>query len=440
MPIASREVTTQEKQPQLTSTLHSNDAVGTRSEKTSRRGRAPPVDPFSGEAPDVLFEDWMPGLLRAAEWNGWSEHETLIQLAGHLRGRALQEWGLLTNGERKSLNEATAVLRSRLDPSSRALAAQDFRHASQQEKESVSDFIRRLEQLFKLAYRRDGMSEETRGTLLHGQLKEGLRYEIMKAPAVLGSHGYRELCLASRNEEKRLAELAKRRQYSKTPQMSTSSKIRREQPAKDQDTKSPSESLSSQRQQRGEGRNTTQKKCFTCQEPGHFARDCPSRDENSTSLRQRTAGTKQVSAAATVLLPSPVTPQVMPYLLSSSDSEAEGEGVRQVRINDQGSHQQFADVVVGGVPVAGVVDSGAEITIMNGRLFAKIAAVARLKKSQLKPPDRIPKTDHEWEALCKDSSCCTSEEKPTKTPRQDPENLRSSCVCSRWSHGPGRQL
>ena len=108
--------------------------------RTSRRGRAPPVDPFDRES-DVLFEDWMPGLLRAAEWNGWTEHETLIQLAGHLRGRALQEWGLLTAREKKSLEQVTAVMRNRLDPSSRALAAQDFRHASQQEGESVADFI-----------------------------------------------------------------------------------------------------------------------------------------------------------------------------------------------------------------------------------------------------------------------------------------------------------
>ena len=39
---------------------------------------------------------------------------------------------------------------------------------------------------------------------------------VMKAPAVSGSHTYRELCLAARNEEKRLAELAKRRQYLKS--------------------------------------------------------------------------------------------------------------------------------------------------------------------------------------------------------------------------------
>ena len=38
----------------------------------------------------------------------------------------------------------------------------------------------------------------------------------MEAPTVSGSHGYQELCLAARNEEKRLAELAKRRWHHKT--------------------------------------------------------------------------------------------------------------------------------------------------------------------------------------------------------------------------------
>ena len=167
-----------------------------------RRGKAPPVDSFSGESPDMLFEDWLPTLQRAAEWNRWSQRETLIQLAGHLRCRALQEWGLPS----ALVEEATAAMGNCLDPSSRAMAAQDFRHAKG---ESVSDFIRRVEQLFKLAYGKDGTSEETRGTLLHGQLQEGLIYDIMKAPAVSGCRGYKEVCLAARNEEKRLIELAK---------------------------------------------------------------------------------------------------------------------------------------------------------------------------------------------------------------------------------------
>ena len=74
-------------------------------------------------------------------------------------------------------------MQTRLDPCSRALAAQDFCHASQRDSESVLDFIRWLEQLFK----------PTSG---------GLHYEVMKAAAVSGSHTYKELCLSARNEER----------------------------------------------------------------------------------------------------------------------------------------------------------------------------------------------------------------------------------------------
>ena len=36
----------------------------------SRRGKAPPVDPFSGHQQELTFDDWLPTLERAAEWNG----------------------------------------------------------------------------------------------------------------------------------------------------------------------------------------------------------------------------------------------------------------------------------------------------------------------------------------------------------------------------------
>lgn len=50
---------------------------------------------------------------------------------------------------------------------------------------------------------------ETRSALLYGQLQDGLKYEIMRAPSVSGSQTYKELCLATCNEEKQLAELRK---------------------------------------------------------------------------------------------------------------------------------------------------------------------------------------------------------------------------------------
>ena len=31
----------------------------------------------------------------ASSWNGWTPEELLMQFAGHLRGRALQEWNQL---------------------------------------------------------------------------------------------------------------------------------------------------------------------------------------------------------------------------------------------------------------------------------------------------------------------------------------------------------
>jgi len=49
-----------------------------------RRGRAPPVEMFSGENPGTHLDDWLPSLHCAANWNNWTEEEQLMQLAGHL--------------------------------------------------------------------------------------------------------------------------------------------------------------------------------------------------------------------------------------------------------------------------------------------------------------------------------------------------------------------
>ena len=106
-------------------------------EPVVRRGKAPPVDMFTGEDAEVRFEDWLPSLQRAANWNGWSADEQLIQLAGHLRGRAWQEWLLLEEEERATLATAIRALKEALGPGSKILAAQDFRHTTQEDTESV---------------------------------------------------------------------------------------------------------------------------------------------------------------------------------------------------------------------------------------------------------------------------------------------------------------
>lgn len=77
--------------------------------------------------------------------------------------------------------------------------------------------------------------------------------------------------------------------------------------------------------------------------------------------------------------------------LVSSDSE-DDFGVRQVRIEDRESRQQYANVQLEGFPAHGIIDTGSDITIMGIDLFKKVAAVPRLRKSQFQRADKTPRT------------------------------------------------
>lgn len=165
-----------------------------------RTGKAPPVDLFTGESDELKFNNWLCTLQRASDWNGWRDEETLLQLAGHLRGRAIQQWSLLDETEKHDF---------------KVLAVHDFRHLAQGKKETVSELIRRLERTFRIAYGRDSMSVETRDALLYSQLQDALKHELMRSPAVSGSTSYKDLCVAARNEERRISGLKKWEAYNK---------------------------------------------------------------------------------------------------------------------------------------------------------------------------------------------------------------------------------
>ena len=84
-----------------------------------RRGKAPPILPFSGENFDLQLDDWLTALEQASIWNRWSDGDKLLQLAGHCRGQALTEWNLLDANEKAMFSTAVDVLRACLDPGSK---------------------------------------------------------------------------------------------------------------------------------------------------------------------------------------------------------------------------------------------------------------------------------------------------------------------------------
>ena len=66
--------------------------------------------------------------------------------------------------------------------------------------------------------------------------------------------------------------------------------------------------------------------------------------------------------------------------------------MKQIVVTDKGSKAQHARVSVNGVPANGVIDTAADITIIGGELFARVAAAARLRKKDFRKADKIPHT------------------------------------------------
>ena len=74
--------------------------------------------------------------------------------------------------------------------------------------------------------------------------------------------------------------------------------------------------------------------------------------------------------------------------------------MRVVRLTDKGSNPQCVKLLIQGVPAYGIIDSGADFTKIGGVLFKKVAAVAKLKKRDLKRPDKTPRNyDHTLPSL-----------------------------------------
>jgi len=85
------------------------------------------------------------------------------------------------------------------------------------------------------------------------------------------------------------------------------------------------------------------------------------------------------------------SPNPLDFLASSLSESEEDGGIRLVRLEDKSSHPKCARVGIQGVPAYGIVDTGADITVIGGELFKKVAAVVRLRKKNFKEADKTPR-------------------------------------------------
>ena len=165
-----------------------------------------------------------------------------------------------------------------------------------------------------------------------------------------GALTYQGLCLAARNEGKHQAELRKHVKYKKD----SSHKPAGKKPASPIAMKQPPQLEKSA--DRNKGREF-QRRCYICGVYGHISRDCKATKKESSGQSEGPSGT--VPKTRIVDLQPTVSDDPRTYL--HSDSE-----VCVVRVQDEGSKRHYAHVTVEGMETQGLVNTGTDITIIDG--------------------------------------------------------------------------
>ena len=217
---------------------------------------------------------------------------------------------------------------------------------------------------------------------MYNQLHAGLKLTLVENLTVLGSLTYQQLYLAVKQDEQRLADLQRCKQYCEHLYS------RRDQRS---DPKSPVVQPSSNMY----SDKSLQRLCGSTE---HMACECRKKRNKSTpALEEKWLIGKQSNgktyqsdgkSGARTVQSSNLDPTSFLYSFDDNDNDGTDEAqiasapkkrVRMVLIKDKGSQQCMVTVNFQGFPVKKAC-GGADIIIINGRAFKKVAAVSCLKK------------------------------------------------------------
>ena len=229
----------------------------------------PPIPRFTGEEDSTesgTFCDWLEQFEAVATLAGWDEHAKLVNLTTRLRGTAYSFYRSCASEQRSNYKLLVEQLRKRFTPVElTAIQSQCFHDRHQTAKESVDEFAQELKKLFHKAYSnltRGGVEAEAMGqSVLANQFVSGLRPELKSK--VVGFEGnFEQLLVKARFEEAKLRDLAQPRNGQRGGYIP-------------QQQRTPNNFRTNATGNRSTRQQDPIERCYTCNKPGHFARNCP---------------------------------------------------------------------------------------------------------------------------------------------------------------------
>ena len=132
---------------------------------------------------------------------------------------------------------------------------------------------------------------------------------------------------------------------------------------------------------------------YNCGDLGHVATNHRNRTMWESKGGARKDKTKTYGVCTTPqrgILQNTNPQDTNPYSFLFSSDDSNDEQCQQITVTDQESQSMCVPLQVEGVLAYGLIDTGADITIMGAQLFKKVAAVAKLRKKNFKPAGKTP--------------------------------------------------